>query len=101
MIRVGTMEEKTRLFEAFIHGNEMIPSGKRGAKGTLERAAVESVRECTNARSHQNKILDKNVEKFEARIAKYGLLDNRVLFVRLEDGDELPAELNGSKLVAR
>lgn len=95
MIRVGTMEEKTRLFEAFIHGNEMIPSGKRGAKGTLERAAVESVRECTNARSHQNKILDKNVEKFEARIAKYGLLDNRVLFVRLEDGDELPAELNG------
>ena len=95
MIRVGTMEEKTRLFEAFIDGNQMIPSGKRGAKGTLERAAVESVRECTNARSHQNKILDKNVEKFEDRIAKYGLLDNRILFVRLEDYDELPAELNG------
>ena len=95
MIRTGTMEEKTRLFEAFIHGNELIPSGKRGAKGALERAAVESVRECTNARSHQNKILDKNVEKFEARIAKYGLLDNRILFVRLEDYDELPSELNG------
>lgn len=95
MIRVGTMEEKTRLFEAFIHGNEMIPSGKRGAKGTLERAAVESARECTNARSHQNKILDKNVEKFEDRIYKYGLLDNRILFVRLEDEDELPSELNG------
>lgn len=95
MIRTGTMEEKTRLFEAFIHGNEMIPSGKRGAKGTLEKRAVESVRECTNARSHQNKILDKNVEKFEDRIYKYGLLDNRILFVRLEDDDDLPSELNG------
>ena len=95
MIRTGTMEEKTRLFEAFIHGNEMIPSGKRGAKGILEKRAIESVRECTNARTHQNKILDKNVEKFEDRIYKYGLLDNRILFVRLEDDDDLPSELNG------
>ena len=95
MIRTGTMEEKTRLFEAFIHGNEMIPSGKRGAKGTLERRAVESVRECTNARTHQNKILDKNVEKFEDRIAKFDLLSNKILFVRLEDEDDLPSELNG------
>ena len=95
MIRTGTMEEKTRLFEAFIHGNEMIPSGKRGAKGTLEKRAIESVRECTNARTHQNKILDKNVEKFEDRIYKYGLLDNRILFVRLEEDDDLPSELNG------
>ena len=101
MIRTGTMEEKTRLFEAFIHGDELIPSGKRGANGALERRAVESVRECTNARSRQNKILDKNVDKFEDRIYKYGLLENRILFVRLEDDDELPSELNGSKLVAR
>lgn len=101
MIRTGTMEEKTRLFEAFIHGNEMIPSGKRGANGALEKRAIESVRECTNARTHQNKILDKNVEKFEARIFKYDLLENKILFVRLEEDDDLPSELNGSKLVAR
>jgi len=101
MIRIGTMEEKIRLFEAFIHGEELIPSGKRGANGMLEQRAIESVRECTNARTHQNKILDKNVEKFEARIHKYGLLDNRILFIRLEEEDDLPSELNGSKLVAR
>lgn len=95
MIRIGTIEEKTRLFEAFIHGNEMIPSTKRGAKGTLEKRAIESVRECVNARSHQNKILDKNVEKFEDRIYKYGLLDNQILFVKLEEDDDLPSELNG------
>jgi len=95
MIRTGTMEEKIRLFEAFIHGDELIPSGKKGAKGTLEARAVESVRECANARNRQNKILDSNVDKFEDRIYKYGLLDNKVLFVRLEDEDKLPSELNG------
>jgi single-stranded-DNA-specific exonuclease len=51
MIRVGTMEEKQRLFRALIDGHEKIPCNKRGAKGTLEEAAVESLRECTNARS--------------------------------------------------
>ena len=95
MIRTGTMEEKTRLFEAFIHGDELIPSGRRGTNGALETRAVESVRECTNARSRQNKILDKNVDKFEDRIYKYGLLENRILFIRLEDDDDLPSELNG------
>ena len=95
MIRVGTMEEKIRLFEAFIDGNKEVPSGKRGAKGTFELAAIESVRECVNARSHQNKILDKNVEKFEDKIAKYDLLNNKILFIRLEEDDELPSELNG------
>ena len=95
MIRTGTMEEKTRLFEAFIHGEELIPSGKRGAKGTLEKRSIESVRECVNARSRQNKILDKNVDKFEDRIFKYDLLENKILFIRLEDEDDLPSELNG------
>lgn len=95
MIRVGTMEEKTRLFEAFIDGTRKVPSGKRGAKGTLEYLAVESVRECTNARSRQNKILDDAVFRLEAKVHKYGLLENKILFVRLDDEDDFPAVLNG------
>lgn len=95
MIRVGTMEEKTRLFEAFIDGTRIVPSGKRGAKGTLEYLAVESVRECTNARSRQNKILDDAVFRLEAKVHKYGLLENKILFVRLDDEDDFPAVLNG------
>ena len=95
MIRVGTMDEKTRLFEAFIDGTKKIPSGKRGAKGTLEYAAIESVRECTNARTRQNKILDDAVGKLEAKVFKHDLLENKILFVRLDDDDEFPSVLNG------
>lgn len=94
-IRVGTMEEKKRLFEAFIDGDKMVPSNKRGAKGTLERAGVEAARECTNARARQNRILDAAIGKIEARIHKLDLLQNRILFVRLEDDDDFPSELNG------
>ena len=95
MIRVGTMAEKRRLFEAFLDGDNMIPSGKRGAKGTLDKAGVEAARECSNARNRQNKILDEAVGAIEIKIHKYDLLENRVLFVRLDDDDRFPSELNG------
>lgn len=95
MIRVGTMAEKRRLFEAFLDGDKMIPSGKRGAKGTLDKAGVEAARECSNARNRQNKALDEAVGAIEIKIHKYDLLENRVLFVRLDDDDRFPSELNG------
>lgn len=95
MIRVGTMEEKQRLFMAFIDGHQMVPCNKRGAKGTFEEVAIESARECTNARTRQNKIKDETVEKLEIKIHKYNLLDNKILFVRLEDDDQFPSVLNG------
>ena len=95
MIRVGTMEEKKRLFEAFLDGDKMIPSGKRGAKGTLEKAGVEAARECSNARNRQNKLLEDALFKMEVKIANNNLLDNKILFCRLEEEDDFPSELNG------
>ena len=103
MIRVGSMEEKERLFLAFIDGHHLVHSNKRGAKGTMELVAVESARECTNARSKQNRTLDDAIAQLEFKIQKNELLSNRILFVRLEDED-FPAELNGliaMKLAAR
>ena len=95
IIRVGTMDEKQRLFEAFLDGDKMIPCRKRGAKGTFEKAGIEAARECSNARSRQNKILDEAVGAIEIKIHKYDLLENRILFVRLEEDDDFPSELNG------
>ena len=95
MIRVGTMEEKRRLFEAFLDGDKMIPSGKRGAKGTFEKAGIEAARECSNARNRQNKSLEVAMDKTEFKIHKYDLLENRILFVRLDEDDTFPSELNG------
>ena len=95
LIRVGTMPEKERLFLAFIDGAAQVPSGKRGEKGMMTRVDVESARECTNAKARQDKTKKEAVERLEAKIFKYDLLENKVLFVRLEDGDRFPSELNG------
>lgn len=94
MIRTGTMEEKERCFLAFLDGHQMVESHKRGAGGTYEEVAVESARECTNARARQNRILDKAVEELEIKIAKYDLLENKVLVIVLDEED-FPSELNG------
>ena len=95
MIRVGTMEEKKRLFEAYLDANKMVPSNKRGAKGTLELLGVESARECTNAKNRQNKIKEAAVDNLEIKIHKYDLLENKILFIRLDEDDNFPRELNG------
>lgn len=95
MIRVGTMEEKERLFLAFIDGEKLIPCNKRGAKGTMELAAIESTRECVNAKSKQDKLKEKIVDSLDIKIHKNGLLDNQVLFIRLDDEDDFLSELNG------
>ena len=95
MIRVGTMDEKDRLFQAFTDGLKKVPSNKRGAKGTMELVAVESARECTNAKNHQDKKKKEVAENLEIKIHKNGLLDNKILFIRLDDDDEFPSELNG------
>ena len=95
MIRVGSESEKARAFLAFIDGTQEVPSNKRGAKGTYEKVSVESARECSNARNRQNKTLETAINSVEDKIIKYNLLDNRILFVRLEDTDSFPPELNG------
>lgn len=95
LIRVGTMEEKEKLFQAFIDGRQIVPSTKRGEKGMTESIATQMARECTNARSRQNRIKDKAVEQLEIKIANHDLLSNKILFVRLDDDDDFPAVLNG------
>ena len=94
MIRVGNEGEKDRLFQAFINGHKSVPSGKRGAKGTFEEVAIESTRECVNARTHQNKFLDEAAAQLEQKILKHDLLSNQILFIRLDE-EKFPSELNG------
>lgn len=94
MIRVGTPEEKERVFISFIDGHRMVISHKRGANGALEEVAVESARECTNARARQNRILEKAQDQIEIKIFNNNLLDNKILFIRLDEED-FPPELNG------
>lgn len=95
MIRVGTMAEKERTFIALIDGARSVPSSKRGAKGALERVDIEAVRECGNAKNRQNRIKEQATTGLEAKIFKYDLLSNKILFIELDDNDDFPSELNG------
>ena len=94
LIRVGTQWEKEQMFEAFIDGDAFVPSTKRGAKGTMDHRATEVARFCANARNHQNKILEDAMFQVEQKIFNYDLLNNKILFVRLDEED-FPSELNG------
>lgn len=95
MIRVGGDAEKERLYRAFVEGEEKIISKKRGAmNGTLEYIAVESARECSNAKTRQNTTIEKAIEQLEVKIFKHDLLENKVLFIRLDDED-FPSEIVG------
>ncbi len=95
MIRMGSMEEKERLFLGLIDGHSQVPCNKRGAKGTMEEVAIESLRECTNAKAKQNRLTDQMVSELEQKIFKYDLLENKILFIRLNDDDEYPSEVTG------
>ena len=95
MIRVGTLEEKANLFNAFIKPNEKIESKKRGAKGQLEFRKIESVRECVNAKAKQTRLLEKIETEIEAKIYKEDLLSNKILIIQLNDEEDFPSELNG------
>lgn len=95
MIRVGSKDEKQRLFLAIVEGHTLVANNARGHKGQQIEVAIESARECTNAKNHQNKEKEEIVSRLEGKIAEYGLLDNQILFIRLEDDDVFPPELNG------
>jgi single-stranded-DNA-specific exonuclease len=61
----------------------------------MEEVAIESLRECTNAKAKQNRITDQIVSELEQKIFKYDLLENKILFVRLDDDENYPSEING------
>lgn len=95
LIRVGTMEEKEKLFLAFIDGRREVPSTKRGEKGLMEDLATQVVRNCTNARVHQNKELDSFLEQIDFRIQDSHLSSDQLLVIELDEEDDLNPSLNG------
>ena len=102
VIRVGTMAEKETLFKAFISGpNDTEPSTKRGAKpGDTEVIADKAARIATNARNHQNKMIDQSVQFLCGKIEKECLDENKVLLVALDDDESKYVNPNLTGLIA-
>lgn len=97
MVRVGTLAEKERMFLAFVNPYFEVPCNKRGAKGTMEKVYIESARECTNTKSRQDKEKVKMTELLEAKVFKDDLLENKILFIELDNDerDLFSSELTG------
>lgn len=95
MIRVGDQDQKYRLFLSFINPHELVCSQKRGEKGKMVEIYTESIRECINTKNKQNKLRDKAIELIKDKIEKEDLLNNKILFISLDDYMDFPPELNG------
>ncbi len=89
MTRSGTLEEKYLTFEAMLEwrADEMIPSTKRGFKGTFEKRIEQAGRTCFNVKSRQKKNQDKSLENIEELIYELDLLKNKILIIPTEQED--------------
>ena len=89
MTRSGTLEEKYLTFEAMLEwrADEMIPSTKRGFKGTFEKRVEQAGRTCFNVKSRQKKNQDASLENIEHTIYDMDLLANKILVVPTEQNE--------------
>lgn len=96
--RVGTAKEKEILFQAFLNHKAytLVPSTKRGHKiGDTETIVEQACRICNNVKNRQNKTRDTLVENIEFQIKSEHLLDNKILFIKLEEPTEDSKSITG------
>lgn len=96
VIRVGRKTEKETLFKAFIDGEKMVPKISRNkvVEGQFESIAEQNARNCVNARSRQNRALEKAIDEIDFTILKNGLNDNKIIVAEIDD-DNIDSTLTG------
>lgn len=96
VIRVGTEEEKSTMFRAFleIEAYKEEPSTKRGAKfGDIETVVDRAVRQSTNVKNRQSKLRDSGMLDIIKIIEEQGLNNNQAIIV--EAPESLDKNLSG------
>lgn len=96
--RVGTVEEKMLVFEAFLDFKalEEIPSTKRGhAPGEKEFRVAQAVRTCTNVKRHQDDDSKEIAAMMEEVIEEKHLLDNKILALKMKESNETIRNITG------
>lgn len=84
--RVGTTEEKQLLFDSMLDWKayNLIPSTKRGMKGTMETVLAQALRVATNVKNRQTTAQDNSLAAIQALIERNDLLCHKVLIIQLE-----------------
>lgn len=81
LIRVGDYDEKDLLFKCFIEVDETFKYKKRGSVDLVDESIYDRVaRLCVNAKSKQNKIIEKSFFEIVNEIKDKKLNDNKVIF---------------------
>ena len=94
--RVGSLQDKIACFYCFTEPDRLMPSTKRGAKpGDTETAAEQTARVGANAKSKQNRIKEKAMDLIDFKIQKYDLLQDNIIFIKIDDEDDIPQEMTG------
>lgn len=88
------------LFESMLdyRGYEQVPSTKRGCKGQTETRVEQACRNCTNIKNRQTKARDNSLSAIERIIEEKGLLENKILVIKLDS--EFATDKNLTGLIA-
>ena len=103
VMRVGTLEERTLLFEGLLedHASQLVPSGKRGAKGEMVSLVDEAVRQASNVKSRQSKAQENKVKDIITLIDEQQLNNNKMLIICQNQDLEGMTGLIANKLMAQ
>ena len=88
------------LFESMLdyRGYEQVPSTKRGCKDQTETRVEQACRNCINIKNRQTKARDASLNTIERIIEEKGLLENKILVVKLDS--EFATDRNLTGLIA-
>jgi single-stranded-DNA-specific exonuclease len=93
LVRVGTEEEKDLMFKAFCQIDQSFEYKKRDGSIVQESIYERVARLATNARSRQNRAIEKGMEIVEADIETNNRNNNKILFALA--GDEIDRNFTG------
>ena len=84
MCRCGSMEDKRLVFNAFLETDETFKYKKRGEKEEIDESIYDrALRLCKNAKSRQDKIVQKALPELKEKIDNRHTNDNSVMFVKV------------------
>lgn len=99
LIRFGSLDEKDLLFRAFIETDEEFDYQKNSKSEIIKEDIYNRAsRLAVNAKSRQNRELDKSLEILNENIVKYKFDKNKILFVNAGDLDYSLTGLSAMKL---
>ena len=84
--RVGSLEERETVFSAFINGEEVVKSDKRGCEeSSTETIAEKAARYALNCKNRQKKLVDELKEQIKETIDHEAAKNQPVLIIKLDE----------------